>query len=227
MLLNVSEGFIYANSFIIFKLFNERSCVCLDVIKNNRTLIFLAYVFNIMHNISKRLQYSGDILTTCSFLRGFWLMWVPLYYIVLGCFNMAIFSTIKIFCTIKFRYFGIPKKLRKRNLKHALSFLLLLFTKCLCLTTKKKSFLGRNHLRLSKLGLAGPAVSALRHAIAEAKQRWSVFGRMTKTLLSQVSPCFGRQVKPLFPAAFAVVSTHQSALGQLGGLYPVLLMCHP
>jgi hypothetical protein len=44
------------------------------------------------------------------------------------------------------------------------------------------------------------AVSALRRMIEEVKQRWSVIG------------CFGRYVKPLVPAAFAVVSTHQSAL---------------
>jgi hypothetical protein len=40
-------------------------------------------------------------------------------------------------------------------------------------------------------------------------------------------PCFGRHVKPLVPAAFAVVSTHQPALGPRGGLWPVLLMCDP
>jgi hypothetical protein len=31
------------------------------------------------------------------------------------------------------------------------------------------------------------------------------------------SPCFGRYVNPLVPAAFAVVSTHQPALGMRGG----------
>jgi hypothetical protein len=36
---------------------------------------------------------------------------------------------------------------------------------------------------------------------------------VTKNLFSRVSPCFGRHVKPLVPAAFAVVSTHLSALG--------------
>jgi hypothetical protein len=44
-------------------------------------------------------------------------------------------------------------------------------------------------------------------------------------LSSLASPCFGRQVKPLVQAAFAVVSTHQSALGSRGELWPVLLMC--
>jgi hypothetical protein len=42
---------------------------------------------------------------------------------------------------------------------------------------------------------------------------------------SKAPPCFGRHVKPVL-AAFAVVSTHQSALGPRGGLWPVLLMCN-
>jgi hypothetical protein len=57
-------------------------------------------------------------------------------------------------------------------------------------------------------GLDGAAVSALRRAIAEVKQRWSVIGCVTKNLLSRAPPCFGRHVKPLVPAAFADVSTH-------------------
>jgi hypothetical protein len=60
-------------------------------------------------------------------------------------------------------------------------------------------------------------------AIVEIKQRWSVIRWVTKNILSQTPPCFGRHVKPLVPAAFAVVSTHQSALGPRG----VLLMCDP
>jgi hypothetical protein len=40
-------------------------------------------------------------------------------------------------------------------------------------------------------------------------------------------PKHGRHVKPLVPAAFAVVSTHQSALGPRGGLWPVLLVGNP
>jgi hypothetical protein len=48
----------------------------------------------------------------------------------------------------------------------------------------------------------GPAVSALWHAIAEVKQRWSV-----KNVLSRAPPCFVRHIKPLVPAALAVVST--------------------
>ncbi|RVE44077.1 hypothetical protein evm_011270 [Chilo suppressalis] len=61
-------------------------------------------------------------------------------------------------------------------------------------------------------------------AIVEVKQlsQWSVIGWVTKNLLSRASPCFGRHVKPLVPAAFAVVSTHQSALGSRGGSWPNL-----
>jgi hypothetical protein len=69
-----------------------------------------------------------------------------------------------------------------------------------------------------------PAATALRRAIVEVKQRWSVIGRVTKNILSQAPPCFGRHVKPLVPAAFAVVSTDQSALDPRGGLWPVFLM---
>jgi hypothetical protein len=75
--------------------------------------------------------------------------------------------------------------------------------------------------------LDGPAVSAIRHAIAEVKQRWSVMRWMTKNLLSRTPPCFGRHVKPLVPAALAVVSTHQPGLGPRGGLRRALLMCNP
>jgi hypothetical protein len=75
--------------------------------------------------------------------------------------------------------------------------------------------------------LDGPAVSALRHAIADVKQCWSVIGWVTKNLLSQTPPCFGRHGKPLVPAPFAVDSTHQPALGPRGGLWPVPLMCNP
>jgi hypothetical protein len=63
--------------------------------------------------------------------------------------------------------------------------------------------------------------------IAEVKQCWSVIGCVNKNLLSPAPPCFGRHVKPLVPAEFAVVSTHQPALGLRGGLWPVLLMCNP
>jgi hypothetical protein len=56
--------------------------------------------------------------------------------------------------------------------------------------------------------LDDPAVSAPRRAIAEVKQRWEVIGRVIKSILSRAPPCFGRHVKPLVPAAFAVVTTH-------------------
>jgi hypothetical protein len=58
-------------------------------------------------------------------------------------------------------------------------------------------------------------------------KRWSVIEWLTKNLLSRAPPCFGRHVKSLVPAAFAVVSTHQPVLGPRGGLWPVLLMCNP
>jgi hypothetical protein len=74
--------------------------------------------------------------------------------------------------------------------------------------------------------LDGPTVSALRHGIAEVKQRWSVMRWVTKNLLSPAPPCFGRHVKLQVPTAFAVVSIHQSALGPRGGIWPVLLMCN-
>jgi hypothetical protein len=38
-----------------------------------------------------------------------------------------------------------------------------------------------------------------------------VIGWVTKILLYWAPPCFGRHVKPLVPAVFAVVSTHQLA----------------
>jgi hypothetical protein len=75
--------------------------------------------------------------------------------------------------------------------------------------------------------LHGLAVSALRRVIAEVKQRWSVFGWVTKNVLSRAPLCFGRHIKPLVPAAFAVISTHQPALGPRGALWSVLLMCNP
>jgi hypothetical protein len=76
--------------------------------------------------------------------------------------------------------------------------------------------------------LYGVAASALRPAIAEVKQGWSVIGWVTKKMLFRAPVCFGRHVKPLVPAAFAVLSTnHQHALGPRGGLWPVLLMCNP
>jgi hypothetical protein len=69
-----------------------------------------------------------------------------------------------------------------------------------------------------------PAVSALRRAIAEVKQRWSVIGWVTKNLLSGPHALEGTLT--LVSAAFALVSTYQPALGPCGGLLPVLLMCN-
>jgi hypothetical protein len=63
--------------------------------------------------------------------------------------------------------------------------------------------------------------------IVEVKQRRSVIVWATKNLLSRSSPCFGRHVKPLVPAAFAVVSTHQPALGPGGEIWPVFLLYNP
>jgi hypothetical protein len=57
--------------------------------------------------------------------------------------------------------------------------------------------------------LDSAAVSALRLAIMEVKQCWSVIGWVTKNLLSRVSPCFGRHVKPFVPTVFVVVSTEE------------------
>jgi hypothetical protein len=69
--------------------------------------------------------------------------------------------------------------------------------------------------------------SVLRCGGAEVKQHWSAIGWVSKNLLLRVLPCFGEHVNPLVSAAFAVVSTHQSALGLSGGLWPVLLMYNP
>jgi hypothetical protein len=46
---------------------------------------------------------------------------------------------------------------------------------------------------------------------SEVKQHWSVIGWVTKNLLFRAPTCFERHVKPLVPAAFTVVSIHQSA----------------
>jgi hypothetical protein len=48
-----------------------------------------------------------------------------------------------------------------------------------------------------------------------------------QNLLFRAPVCFRRHVKPLVPAAFAVVSTYLPALDTRGGLWPVLLMCNP
>jgi hypothetical protein len=75
--------------------------------------------------------------------------------------------------------------------------------------------------------LDGPAVSALWLAIVEVKQRWSVIGWVTKNLLSRGPPCFERHVKPLVPAAFAVVSTRQPHWARVVGYGPLRKACAP
>jgi hypothetical protein len=50
---------------------------------------------------------------------------------------------------------------------------------------------------------------------------------LKKSLLSLAPPSFGRHVKSLVAAAFAIVSTHQSVLESRGGLWPVCLTCNP
>jgi hypothetical protein len=61
--------------------------------------------------------------------------------------------------------------------------------------------------------------------IAEVKQRLQrSVGWVTKNLLSRAPSCFGRHVKPLVSAAFAVVRTQPSALSLRFESWPVLLM---
>jgi hypothetical protein len=85
-------------------------------------------------------------------------------------------------------------------------------------TEPSQIFLRNTHILPKRLSeeLDDRAVSALRRAIAEVKQGWSVIGWVTKYLLSLAPSCFGRHVKPLVPATFAVVSTYQSTLGPRG-----------
>jgi hypothetical protein len=100
----------------------------------------------------------------------------------------------------------------------------------------RKRFLRTGSMIISKLrkcmiihsnrnirGALWPRGQCARRVIAEAKQHWSVIGRVTNNVLSRAPPLFGRHVKPLVPAAFAVVSTHQSALGLRRGYIPLSL----
>jgi hypothetical protein len=50
---------------------------------------------------------------------------------------------------------------------------------------------------------------SMARAIVEVKQHWSVIGWVTLNLLPRAPPCYGRHVKSLVLAAFAVLSTHQ------------------
>jgi hypothetical protein len=70
-------------------------------------------------------------------------------------------------------------------------------------------------LRLVRFGVRSRKLSNVGHPMG-----WAI-----KNLLSRAPPCFGGHVKPLVPAAFAVVSTHQPALSPRVGLWPVPLMC--
>jgi hypothetical protein len=72
-------------------------------------------------------------------------------------------------------------------------------------------------LELEKLD--GPTVSAF----GVRSRKLSNIGYV----LSRAPPCFERHVKPLVPAVFAVVSTHETALGPCGELWPVLLVGNP
>jgi hypothetical protein len=60
----------------------------------------------------------------------------------------------------------------------------------------------------------------LRSSMAPRSRKLSNVGQsvgwVAKTLLSLALRCFGRHVKPLVPAAFAIVSIHQPALGSRG-----------
>jgi hypothetical protein len=72
-----------------------------------------------------------------------------------------------------------------------------------------------------------PSCLSAWRAIAEAKQRLQKASHQMgdQNLLSRAPPCFGGHVKPLVPTTFTIVSTHQPALDQHDGLWPVLLMC--
>jgi hypothetical protein len=68
----------------------------------------------------------------------------------------------------------------------------------------------------------GPDV---RHTIAEVKQRSKVGRWSGHQTFNFSSSYFGRHVKSLVPAAFAVVSTHQSALGRRVVDYGPFFLC--
>jgi hypothetical protein len=73
--------------------------------------------------------------------------------------------------------------------------------------------------------LDGPVASALRRAIAEVKQCWSVIEWVTKNVLSRAFPCFGRHDMTLviLLAVFAVVSTPKPHWGHVVGYGPFSL----
>jgi hypothetical protein len=82
----------------------------------------------------------------------------------------------------------------------------------------------------NKLKTIAPKEASTQHNVAARMPQRILWIPISTTelpdnLLSRTPPCFGRHVKPLVHAAFAVVS-HQPALGPRG-LWPVLLMCNP
>jgi hypothetical protein len=75
-----------------------------------------------------------------------------------------------------------------------------------CSDTFYKEFVPRKTSKEEEEDLDCPAISALRRAIAEVKQRWSVIGWVTKNLLFLAPLCFGTlsrwprlQLQPLAP----------------------------
>jgi hypothetical protein len=80
-----------------------------------------------------------------------------------------------------------------------------------CVTTwKERSSMA---LRLERFGVRSRKLSS----VGQSLDGWPKIYPQTLT-------CFSRHVKRLVLAVFAVVSTHQSALGSRGGLWPFLLM---
>jgi choline-glycine betaine transporter len=54
----------------------------------------------------------------------------------------------------------------------------------------EEAFVNKSYYTQTIEELDGPTVSALRCAIAEVKQHWSVIGWVIKNVLSRVPPCF-------------------------------------
>jgi hypothetical protein len=98
----------------------------------------------------------------------------------------------------------------------------------ICLIMKqyyKKNFQMKKSFKADYfLELDGPAVSMLRHAIVEVMQRWAIIGWVTKNFFIPNSFVLRKALKPLVPAAFAVVSSHQPALRPRGGLWVVIFL---
>jgi hypothetical protein len=71
--------------------------------------------------------------------------------------------------------------------------------------------------------LGGSVASALRRAITEVKQRWSVVGWVTKMYYLELLPCFGRHAKPLVPAALQSLAPTNSHWARVVGYGPFSL----